>query len=551
MISSPSNNSGQKFCDGYYNILFILTDQERYFDRYPGGVALPGHERLHKSGVTFTNHYIASVMCTSSRAVLYTGQHVQNNGMFDNINYPWTPDLSTDLPTLGNRLRRAGYFTAYKGKWHLSRALEPKGQEKFYTEAMEPYGFSDYNWLGDDYGHALGGYRKDSLYEANTIAWLRDKALQLKEQKKPWLLAVNLINPHDIMYFNTDAPGEAIQDNGELMLPIARAPSAQRYQANWEAPLSPTLGQPLDEPGRPAAHAEFALGWNHVIGKIPPEEARWRRFQDYYCNCLRDVDVSITRLLNELDDLGLRQNTIVVLTADHGEMAGAHGLKGKGPFAYEENIHVPLIIAHPALPGGRQCRALSSHLDIVPTLVGLAAESPEQAKQINDGLPGRDLSPLLQAPASAEVHAARPGVLFTYNGLATVDHNYVATMCALKYGKKPPTGGPLLDLNKRGAMRTLCDGRYKFSRYFSPLQHHQPTTLETLLEYNDLELFDLHTDPHEARNLASPFEERHKDLVLELNSQLNALIEQEIGDDDGSMLPAREQGDWEIDQFDP
>jgi arylsulfatase A-like enzyme len=81
---------------------------------------LPEQEKLRARGVVFENHQIASCVCTPSRAVIYTGQHIQNNGMFDNTNFPWQNDLSTDIPTVGDMLRSQGYYTAYKGKWHLS-----------------------------------------------------------------------------------------------------------------------------------------------------------------------------------------------------------------------------------------------------------------------------------------------------------------------------------------------------------------------------------------------------------------------------------------------
>ena len=84
----------------------------------------------------------------------------------------------------------------------------------------------------------------------------------------------------------------------------------------------------------------------------------------------------------ELDALGLAQNTIVVYTSDHGEMAGAHGLRGKGPFAYRETTHLPMTIVHPDVTGGRSCKALSGHIDFAPTLLAFAGATPAQvAKQ--------------------------------------------------------------------------------------------------------------------------------------------------------------------------
>ncbi len=140
---------------GPYNILFILTDQERFFrpGELPAGFQLPARERLVREGTTFTNHRINSCVCTPSRSVLYTGLHIQQTRMFDNTNFPWIDSLSTDIPTVGDILRQAGYYTAYKGKWHLTKDFETVNElgspTKIFTAEMEAYGFSDYLGIGD------------------------------------------------------------------------------------------------------------------------------------------------------------------------------------------------------------------------------------------------------------------------------------------------------------------------------------------------------------------------------------------------------------------
>jgi arylsulfatase len=94
--------------DSRYNIIFVFTDQERYFRRWPAKLSLPGHERLQRTGVTFHNHYCPAVMCTSSRSVLMTGLQTADNRMFENSDAPWIQALSTKIPTLGHMLRKAG-----------------------------------------------------------------------------------------------------------------------------------------------------------------------------------------------------------------------------------------------------------------------------------------------------------------------------------------------------------------------------------------------------------------------------------------------------------
>jgi len=108
---------------------------------------------------------------------------------------------------------------------------------------------------------------------------------------------------------------------------------------------------------------------------------------------------------------------------------------------------------------------------------------------------------------------------------------------------------PKPDTKRRSAIRTVYDGRYKYSRYFSPLDHNRPTTIEQILGLNDVELFDLESDPHEMKNLA--LEEDRRELLLGMNEKLNRLIEREVGEDDGSHLPDLEGVDWAFERLDP
>jgi len=173
---------------GPYNILFILTDQERYFrpGELPKDYRLPAHERLAKKGIVFENHRINSCVCTPSRSVLYTGQHIQRTKMFDNTNFPWITSMSTDLPTIGDMLRDAGYYTAYKGKWHLTKEFETVNElgtpMKIFTKEMEAYGFSDYFGVGDIIAHEQGGYLHDGVISAMGVTWLRNQGMELAAQ---------------------------------------------------------------------------------------------------------------------------------------------------------------------------------------------------------------------------------------------------------------------------------------------------------------------------------------------------------------------------------
>jgi len=537
------------------NILFVFTDQERYAPRWPAGLSLPAHERLQEAGVTFTQHYTSAIMCTPSRSVLMTGLQTADNKMFDNCDCPWQQSLSPKVPTIGHMLRQAGYYTAYKGKWHLNKEFDSHNPTSLFTREMEEYGFADYASPGDLVGHDLGGYQFDHLISGSAVTWLRRHGRPLSDAGTPWSLFVSLVNPHDVMYFNTDAPGQKVQDTGKLLKRATPAPNHPIYRKTWDVPVPTTLREPLDAAGRPKAHGEFLKVWDHVLGHIPLEEDRWRRFNDFYINSIRSVDAQVQTILEELDALGLTERTIIVFTADHGEMAGAHGLRGKGPFAYEESIHIPFIVVHPDVKGGQACQALSSHIDVAPTLLSLAgANATRRGEFAGRDLPGKDLAPVLSAGASAGVHAARQSVLFAYSALVATDATLIQLAGeAIAQNRSPKEelekAGYKPDLKKRGSLRTMFDGRHKFSRYFGPVGRNRPATLEDLYKANDVELFNLQTDPEETVNLAAD-RKNNAPLIQAMSAKLEAAIKAEIGVDDGREMPEMPAVKWYVDSAD-
>src|SRR5262252_8004678 len=100
----------------------------------------------------------------------------------------------------------------------------------------------------------------------SSITWLRRVGQPLSKEGKPWSLFVSLVNPHDIMYFNTDAPGQKVQDTGKLLKRAAPAPDHEFYKATWDQPVAATLREAMNAPGRPRAHGEFLKVWDHMLG---------------------------------------------------------------------------------------------------------------------------------------------------------------------------------------------------------------------------------------------------------------------------------------------
>lgn len=545
-----------------FNILLITTDQEHYFDHYPFPV--PGRERLIKTGTSFTRHHINTAVCTPSRSVMYTGLHMPQTRMFDNLGMPWLPwDLNPEL-SIGHKIREMGYYSAYKGKWHLTKELEEPFEDiashdsgdihtdKLHQKMLE-YGFDDYHGVGDIIGLHKGGYYYDGVIASQAVNWLRSKGQPMTDQKRPWFMAVNLVNPHDVMFIDTDAPGKQVQwrkplSDKNTMAPT-QPPENLLYRQSWpEVPLPESRHQSFDEPGRPAAQGEYQRARAAIVGQFPDEDQRWRKLQDYYFNCIRDCDRNLVTILDELDALNLTDKTIIVFTADHGELGGYHQMHGKGTSVYQQQVHVPMIISHPAYPGGRECQALTCHLDLAPTLIGLTGRpNPSQ-----DKLKGKDFSHLLRDPLSAHPNEVRDAMLYCYNMILYTDASYLTRFRSLKddgtlsdsqvkerINAMPP------DFSHRSAIRMIYDGRYKFARYFSLREHNIPKTWEQLLALNDLELYDLQKDPGEQHNLAR-YKEQHKELIMSLNEKLNTLYQSEIGVDDGHFMPVMGNFGWNL-----
>jgi arylsulfatase A-like enzyme len=543
--------------DGGYNILFILTDQEHYMG--PGWpVPLPGHERLRRTGTYFENHQIAADMCSASRAVIYTGLHMPLNGIFDNAGVPYMKGLDPKLPTIGKILRRLGYYTAYKGKWHLNAAMAAENRADnikalFETTMDRDYGFYDYTGVGDFIEGAQGGYQYDQITTAQAVQWLKAKGRPMTDKRQPWYLAVNLVNPHDVMWVNTDTPGQPPKQAVEAKLGIAFPPDDTFYKQHWDdIPLQKTWRQSLDTPDRVPAHRIYHAANGILTGLIPQEESRVRMRQNYYFNAIRDVDQQIVQLLDQLDRLGLTDNTIVIFTSDHGELLGSHGgLSGKGTTSYRQQNHVPMLVVHPGITGGQRCLETTSHLDLVPSIVALTGKSTAPVADTMARMKGQDFTPLLRKPTNPEFSRSRGGVLFCYSQLMVHDPNFARTLYETLLNKSIARSTLFqkiesfpVDWSLRVCIRSITDERYKFSRYFSFRGFNTPATLEDLRGRNDLELYDLGNDPDEIVNLAYDFE-RHRDLIAAMNAKLNALIAREIGIDDGSFMALKDWINWD------
>ena len=267
---------------GSYNILFILTDQERYFrpGELPRDIGCPRMSGSRRKGSCSRTTASIRAYCTPSRSVLYTGRHIQHTKMFDNTNFPVDQqhvdrsarrsetccvNLATTPPTRASGTSRRS-----------SRRSTSLAPTKIFTAEMEAYGFSDYFGVGDIIAHNRGGYLHDGVIAAMGVSWLRGKGRDLAAQGKPWFLAVNLVNPHDIMFYDTDRPGPTCRPNILGHVPLRASRTIRSIRKQWAFELPASHEQPLDAPGRPAAHATPPLARCARRHDPATRTARWR-----------------------------------------------------------------------------------------------------------------------------------------------------------------------------------------------------------------------------------------------------------------------------------
>lgn len=512
------------------NVLFIVTDEERFSLPRPEGFHLPARERIAEQGVTFERYYAASTQCSSSRSVIYTGRHVPHTQIFDNDNLPYIRPLDPGLGTIGTMLRGHGYHCSYTGKWHLSNAYLDPANPVSTRDALEPYGFSEWNDWGDIDGGAWAGLKVDPVIAGQAAKWLRDRAPTVS-QDQPWFLAVNFVNPHDIMSFDYGSRSDIDMPMGLAHAVVVKPPAPiPLYDRTWDVEVPANASDDLA--GAAPAVREYAEVMDVTFGAVT-DPAQWRAGMSYYLNCLRDVDRHVGVVLDALEASGQADSTVVVFLSDHGELAGSHGLRQKGNLVYDENFHVPLVISHPDHPdlAGTTTASLASAVDLAPTLLDLVGATPEQVANDHPDLRGRSLRPALDGTP------VRDGVLTAVESVLTLDAGFWRGFAEPDAAEQVLAGELRPSWDRRGFLRGYTDERYSFGRYFAPLDPNRPRNLDELTERNDVVLYDRRADPLELTNLAA--DPAHRDLVDSYRATLEAAIDDEIGTDDAAWVTER------------
>ncbi len=492
--------------DSHPNILVLLTDQERYDVTSPGGPAIPdcpeidtpNIDRLRAEGMEFNQTYTPISICSSARASLMTGLYPHNHEMLNNchgLDAIKTGNLSPDYTTFSEILADDGYYNSYIGKWHVGKDQTPQEFGFHYfldgTRGREKEAFR--NYVQEDVGIDPEDIElENAIYtQGPEPILIAAKTTAPPEATLPYYLAEKTIEhleriaeapedtTEDMMMDGEDAgdgqavmPGEPFFHRTDFEGPhhpyMVPEPYASKYDPDEIEPW-PSFMAASDK--KPAAIDEYRKnrGVDHMDWEDwAPAVAKYFGFVDF-------IDDQIGRVLDKVDDLidagELSENTVVIHTADHGDMTGSHKLFNKGPHMYEQIYHIPLQVRWPdVVEPGTTCDEYVRLLDLMPTFLDMAGSDTP------DGIDGRSIMPLLKQetpvdwPDSVflEYHGDEFG-LYTQRGVRTDDYTFVYN-------------GP--DTN---------------------------------------ELYDLTTDPHEQHNVVDDpeYQEAYREMVELLISWMN------------------------------
>jgi choline-sulfatase len=347
-------------------------------------VQAPTLTRLAQEGVVFESAYCPSPLCAPSRAALLTGRLPSRTGAFDNA-----AELAASIPTVTHRLRTLGYATCLAGKMHFVGPDQLHGFEERLTTDIYP---ADLTWTPDwrrpvgerlDWYHTMESVLRPGVCEASMqLDYDAEVTFQgvrrvfdfaRSRDRAPFFMVVSFTNPHD--------PWEVPGRYWDRYDPDAiRPPSVPAIPASEDDPHSLRLREMIgiDEAGLSAAQVRTA--------------------RHGYFAAISYVDERIGELLGALRGAGLADDTIVVFTADHGEMLGERGLWYKMSF-FEPSARVPLIVWAPGRLRAARVAAPVSLLDLAPTLLDLAADTG--LDEITASLDGESFAPLLDVRAAA------------------------------------------------------------------------------------------------------------------------------------------------------
>ncbi len=407
------------------NIVVIFSDQQHWqalgcMDSF---FITPAQDQFAKDSVVFTNAFCTTPQCSPSRSSLLTGLYPSKTGVWGNVGNAGGEPLRQH--TVGAILQNAGYNTAYFGKWHLGN---------------------------DERGTAGWGAKIFRADDGPTAKSARKFLTTIKnEHRTPFCLFVSYKDPHSIYRFR-------MRREGIFHPPVP-------FPASW---------QTVNFKDHPPCHEKFMV---EDQGRVIHNKSvkMWERYRLCYRARNRDYDGRVGYILRKLRAIGEYDNTIVIITSDHGDMDTNHRLVFKGPFMYEHLLRVPFLIRVPqqfgGTPGQRVTDFNTINTDILPTILDFCGIPVDSSK-----FDGYSLRPLLTGNRSQQ---GREFIVIQY------------------YGKQKWVN----------PIRTIRTTKFKYNLY---------------LEQGE-ELFNLEADPNEMVNLSD--DSKYEGVKTELARKLDHWME--------------------------
>ena len=371
------------------NILLLVADQHRYDCIGANGhpvIQTPHLDRLAAEGVNFAHAFSPIPVCIPARNTLLHGQWSASHLSIANWNTEAPRPARDGLPAFTQNLRSAGYTLAHVGKWHIHPQNGPACYG-FQTDVPDS-GYAAWReamgWPPKPKTEWTGGADPQAPPEASRLAWGADRVIEQLEACA-----------------ETDAPFFVHWETNEPHLPsIVPEPYATMYPPE-EVPPWPGFPDPLT--GKPYIQAQQRRTWR-VDGWT---WENWAPVVGRYMGEVSLLDAQVGRILQALDRLGLSENTLVMYTADHGDMCGGHGMVDKHYIMYDDVVRIPFTARWPErIPAGGRCNAFVSLIDLASTFCNVAGVP------IPDAFQGQSLLPFLSNPEKP----GRKDILAMYHG---------------------------------------------------------------------------------------------------------------------------------------
>jgi len=381
------------------NIVLIQTDQQRR-DSLPAYgntvVETPTIDRLAREGVVFDNCFTPAPLCSPARASLLTGKFPTHHGILRNpeSGSPAGRDFVGRHTTFSEVLSDRGYDCTHVGKWHVGTELRPDecgftgvyypgygypDEHEHYLAYLEKIGVGGFKLRDQVYGKYKDGRDKEVFImsavqeggvEASVPCYLANQALDAirgaHAAKKDFFVRCDFWGPH---------------------VPYIIPQEYMDKYAPGDIPKYPNFEDALE--GKPPVQQMMKDYWG--VQDFGWEE--WSRLVAACYGYISLIDDQVGRIVSLLDELGIREETAIFFTSDHGGMVGAHGLCDKGAYLYDEICRIPLIASVPGLKGGTRNDAYVYNMDLMPTFLDVAGEP------VPGGIDAASLFPLLDGSA--------------------------------------------------------------------------------------------------------------------------------------------------------